>query len=369
MPNRRSGRPRSRFNYQQYRKSQLKRKWFTVLWITCGVVGALCIGAITWAYIDSNSIPTASWSSSPRVETPPDPTYTEDSGALPDFTLAKNTTWTMTMQLSQGPIEVELYGDKAPKGVASMIHLAIEKWYSENKAICSRLTNQETFKILECGDPKEISGMNAGYMFGPIENAPEPFQASNGGTFGLYPAGSFALLRAQNEPYTQGNYFFMTFGDTQIPYDYAGGYSIIGKIVKGLDVIQDIAADGTVSGDDAGAPKDEVLIKSVKITDALGDNTDSMDNTKSDGTQSSSESPDPSSSSSPSTSASTSPSGSASKSPSKSASSSTSPSPSKSASTSPSGSASKSPSRSATTSPSTSKSTTTSPSGSSSKSP
>jgi peptidyl-prolyl cis-trans isomerase B (cyclophilin B) len=52
-----------------------------------------------------------------------------------------------------------------------------------------------------------------------------------------------------------------------IPADTAGGYTVVGKVTSGLDVVSGIAAAGLAPGgsDTDGAPAEPVTIDSVSL--------------------------------------------------------------------------------------------------------
>ena len=67
-----------------------------------------------------------------------------------------------------------------------------------------------------------------------------------------------------SDPNTNGSQFFIVYKDTQLPTD-GGGYSIFGKVTKGLDVINAIAKAGVEGGATDGKPAQAVTIESVQI--------------------------------------------------------------------------------------------------------
>jgi peptidyl-prolyl cis-trans isomerase B (cyclophilin B) len=195
--------------------------------------------------------PTASSSSSAQaLDLSP---RTGNGGKVPDKALAAGRTWTGTITTNRGDIGVELYGDKAPQAVANFVELAKEGYFDATK--CHRLDT--SIKVLQCGDPTATGSGGPGYSWGPIENAPAD---------GAYPKGTLAMARVPNDGSSMGSQFFMTYGDTTIGSDSAGGYTIFGKVTSGLDVLQAIADGGTVeaSGGQFTAPVSDVIIEGVK---------------------------------------------------------------------------------------------------------
>ena len=68
-----------------------------------------------------------------------------------------------------------------------------------------------------------------------------------------------------SDPNSNGSQFFLVYKDTSLPD--ATGYSIFGKITKGLDIVTRVAAAGSdnANGTGDGAPKQKVTIESVTI--------------------------------------------------------------------------------------------------------
>jgi hypothetical protein len=50
-----------------------------------------------------------------------------------------------------------------------------------------------------------------------------------------------------------------------LPEDNVGGYTVVGKITQGLDVLTKLAEVGTADGSQDGAPKEAVMIKKITI--------------------------------------------------------------------------------------------------------
>ncbi len=69
-----------------------------------------------------------------------------------------------------------------------------------------------------------------------------------------YPAGTVAM--ANSGPGTSGSQFFIVYKDTTLGPDY----TIWGKVVSGLDVVQNVAAAGVQTGAGAPAPNQAIVI-------------------------------------------------------------------------------------------------------------
>ncbi|MFI7588867.1 peptidylprolyl isomerase [Spongisporangium articulatum] len=171
---------------------------------------------------------------------------------VPSKSLAQNTTWTATFKTTCGTIEMELYGKKAPQAVSSTIALIRSKFYDGTP--CHRLTTSGIF-VLQCGDPTGTGTGGPGYSYGPLENVGN----------GKMPPGTVAMARG-SDVNSQGSQFFLVYDDTTLdPAQTGGGYTVIGKITKGLDVVKKVAKSGVSGGSGDGAPTTAVSITSATV--------------------------------------------------------------------------------------------------------
>ena len=157
--------------------------------------------------------------------------------------------YTWKLNLNCGLVEADLYADKAPITVNSMKFLTDEEFYKDVQ--CHRLTTEGIF-VLQCGDPTGTGMGGPGYGI-PEENLPT--QADNN-----YPAGTLAMARS-SAPGSGGSQFFIVYEDTTLGADY----TIFGKITKGLDLIQEIAAAGVDGGGGDGSPVIKTAILSAEM--------------------------------------------------------------------------------------------------------
>jgi peptidyl-prolyl cis-trans isomerase B (cyclophilin B) len=172
---------------------------------------------------------------------------------LPSKKSAAGKTFVATMTTTCGDITLELDGSKAPQTVASFAFLAKEGYWAPSP--CHRITTAGIF-VLQCGDPTGTGQGDPGYSFG-VENAPKD---------GKYPTGTLAMARTQ-DPNSNGGQFFITYKDTELPTD-GGGYTIFGKVTKGLDIVEKIAAEKALPPNpNDGTPVSPISILSVKVTE------------------------------------------------------------------------------------------------------
>jgi peptidyl-prolyl cis-trans isomerase B (cyclophilin B) len=167
-------------------------------------------------------------------------------------------TQTMTITTNSGVIEVAVNTAKAPCTAAAFTYLAGKNFFDNTK--CHRLTT-EGIKVLQCGDPS-ATGMGGPSFKMAEENLPNVTDQAT-----AYPAGTVAIANT-GQPGSSGSQFFLVYGPTTLD----SNYTVLGKITKGLDVVEKIGAAGAVDKDGKatpdGAPKKPVTITSLKLTPA-----------------------------------------------------------------------------------------------------
>ncbi|WP_296667931.1 peptidylprolyl isomerase [Demequina sp.] len=176
------------------------------------------------------------------------------SAAPPDPSYAENRAWTATISTTQGDLVAELDGAAAPQAVASFVALA-EDGYFDNTD-CHRITTAGIY-VLQCGDPTGTGTGGPGYRFGPVENAPAD---------GVYPAGTIAMARVGGDGESMGSQFFIVYQESTIPADAAGGYTVLGRLVDGTDMVGRVAEAGTITGDTDGRPALSVIVNEVSVS-------------------------------------------------------------------------------------------------------
>lgn len=136
----------------------------------------------------------------------------------------------VTMEIENcGTIEIELYPEIAPITVANFVSLVSEGFYDNNNF--HRLSTEF---VLQGGDPTGTGGGGPGYCI-------KGEFAYNGVQNDLkHTAGVVSMARRGN-PYTNsaGSQFFIMLGDRE---SLDGQYAAFGKVIKGFENIQNIAA-------------------------------------------------------------------------------------------------------------------------------
>jgi len=176
----------------------------------------------------------------------------QSASAIPDPSLAAGKTFTGTLVLNGAEIGVELDGSAAPQAAAVFKSLADSSFFDGKD--CHRLTTGESMGVLQCGSRDGTGAGDPAYQWGPVENAPAD---------GSYPAGTIAVARGATAD-SHGTQFFIAYKDSVITQE-TGGYTIMGKVTSGLEVLEAIAADGVADGTRDGRPSTPVTIDSFTL--------------------------------------------------------------------------------------------------------
>ncbi|MGW4484395.1 peptidylprolyl isomerase [Amycolatopsis sp. NPDC004368] len=166
------------------------------------------------------------------------------------FALTRGTV-DVTFHFNYGPVTVRLNrAGAAPCAVANMVSLVLQHFYDRSQ--CWRLSDSERLGVLQCGDLYEVEKGGPGYKF--------PDEVSGAET---YDRGTIAM--GNQGPGTNGSEFFIVHSFAHIPAQY----SVLGKVVRGMGVIDRMVADGIVPTDPDGpldgAPKNPVKIGSASF--------------------------------------------------------------------------------------------------------
>lgn len=246
---------------RELRRAQGKRRRRDNV-IAVGVAAAALIAAVVLQLTVFNSNPSESefaaaqaGLSSPSAS-PSASAAATNSADIPKADTAAGKTFTGQLSLNGGIVGVELDGTTAPQAAAVYKSLTDAAYYSGLK--CPRLTTADNFSVLQCGAKGADTTDDPNFHWGPLENTP----ANN-----TYPAGTIAVARTGNNAYGNGHQFFIVYKDTVIPPDSAGGYTIVGKVTSGMDVVTKIAQSGINPGTSAtdGAPVAPVTIDSFSL--------------------------------------------------------------------------------------------------------
>ncbi|MDD5165377.1 MAG: peptidylprolyl isomerase [Candidatus Pacebacteria bacterium] len=202
--------------------------------------------AFLWLLLDHRSQYPKSNEQTPVVQAP---VATTSTLTAPVTTSSTNTTMhhTITIETNKGTIVFETYDNDAPKTAANFISLANKGFY--NNLIFHRVI--EGFMI-QGGDPTGTGTGGPGYKFADeLDPTTASYKAG-------YVRGVVAMANAG--PNTNGSQFFIMHKDTPLPHNY----SIFGKVISGMDVVDAIAST-PVDGSDK--PLQAVVMKKVTVAD------------------------------------------------------------------------------------------------------
>lgn len=180
-------------------------------------------------------------------------TNLKDVGTPPDAANTPTTgTSTLLMSTEQGDLTLTLDRAGAPCAASSFTYLAQQKFF--DGSICHREVNQDTFGVLQCGDPTGTGQGGPSYKFGQEVSADT-----------TYPRGTIAMANS-GQPDSTGSQFFLCFTDTQLSPDYTA----VGTVDEaGLAVLDQIAAAGNNGSFEpspgGGAPNTPVTITSMTV--------------------------------------------------------------------------------------------------------
>jgi cyclophilin family peptidyl-prolyl cis-trans isomerase len=127
-----------------------------------------------------------------------------------------------TIRTEKGDIVIELYVDQAPNSVNTFVFLARDGWYD----------NTSFFRVIQgfvaqAGDPTATAVGNPGFQCD--EEISPDLAFDDAGVVGIASAGPGTN--------TGGSQFFITLAPQP---DLTGNYTIIGKVIAGLDVLQSL---------------------------------------------------------------------------------------------------------------------------------
>ncbi len=144
-----------------------------------------------------------------------------------------------TLFTEKGEIVLQLYPDKAPLAVNSFVFLARHGWYDD-------ITFHRVLPgyIAQTGDPSATGQGNPGYLFNNESDSGLKFDRP--GIVGM----------ANSGPDTNGSQFFITYAPAP---SLDGNYTIFGKVLSGMDVLEALTARDPQPG--VHLPPGDQLIK------------------------------------------------------------------------------------------------------------
>ena len=158
---------------------------------------------------------------------------------------------TITME-SGGVIELELYPELAPQSVRNFVYLARKGFYDG-------LTFHRIMKgfMIQGGDPAGTGTGSPGYTI-------KGEFSENGFTNDLKHTRGVLSMARRGEPDTAGSQFFIMHADNA---GLDGKYAAFGKVLSGMDVVDEIAATPNSGDNGAVADENKPVIKTITIDD------------------------------------------------------------------------------------------------------
>jgi peptidyl-prolyl cis-trans isomerase B (cyclophilin B) len=239
---------RARYDsYLQRKSAQAHRRRRNQVIVGGGVVAAIVVGVALWTGGVFESDPPTT-TANPIVT----PTTERTPFKAPEQILKPGASATTTLTTDRGDITIKLDTEAAPANSNALAFLAQQGFYDGTS--CDRLTTANPIFILQCGNPLGDAKYGPDYTL-RHENLPKAGK-------GNYPAGTVAM--AEPPGGLAGSQFFLVYKDTTLPPDT----TIVGKITKGLEVVQGIADGGVDGGGTDGAPAIPITIKSAAVKQA-----------------------------------------------------------------------------------------------------
>jgi cyclophilin family peptidyl-prolyl cis-trans isomerase len=217
-------------------------------WIFLAVFAVIAVGVVAGILIsrgggsDDSSTTTAAAAKSgcKKVEAPAPKTV---SFKAPKQVLKKGEKATAVVETSCGTFDIALDTTRAPKTANSFAFLSEEGFY--DGLDFHRIVPEF---VIQGGDPEGTGSGGPGYSV--VEKPPANL---------AYTKGIVAMAKSSAEPPgTSGSQFYVVTGaDAGLPPEYA----LVGKVDKGLDVVELIGEEGTA----AEKPKQTILIEKITI--------------------------------------------------------------------------------------------------------
>lgn len=162
----------------------------------------------------------------------------------------------VTMEISDyGTIKIELYPKYAPNTVANFVNLVENGFYNDNTF--HRLVPGF---VLQGGDP---DGDGTG---GPGYTIKGEFSENGYGKNTLKHDKGVVSMARTNMPNSAGSQFFIVLDDTKtIHASLDNKYAAFGKVIEGMDIIENIEKNATVKDNQTGKLKKNITIKKATV--------------------------------------------------------------------------------------------------------
>lgn len=162
----------------------------------------------------------------------------------------------VTMEISDyGTIKIELYPKYAPNTVANFVNLVESGFYNDNTF--HRLVPGF---VLQGGDP---DGDGTG---GPGYTIKGEFSENGYGKNTLKHDKGVVSMARTNMPNSAGSQFFIVLDNTETVHaSLDNKYAAFGKVIEGMDIIENIEKNATVKDNQSGKLKKNITIKNATV--------------------------------------------------------------------------------------------------------
>ncbi len=163
--------------------------------------------------------------------------------ACPPMQIDVHKTYSATLKTVKGDIVIQLFASQAPTTVNNFVFLARQGWFD-------KMTFHRVLPgyIAQTGDPSGTGYGSPGYYFSNEIDPSLKFDAP--GVVGMANAG----------PDSNGSQFFITMAATP---NLDGKYTIFGKVIQGMDVVQKLTPRDPSKGSNL-PPGDEILSVTIE---------------------------------------------------------------------------------------------------------
>lgn len=179
----------------------------------------------------------------PKVKAPKPRSETRKK---PKQTLDPHKLWTATVKTSCGSFTIRLNVKVSPRLTASFVSLARSRFYDDT--IFHRIVPGF---VIQGGDPTATGSGGPGYS--TVDRPPRTLK---------YTPGTVAMAKTPADPRgTAGSQFFVVTGNASF---LSPDYALLGKVVKGMDVVRKIGKLGQQT--EQGTPTRIVVVRSITIS-------------------------------------------------------------------------------------------------------
>jgi cyclophilin family peptidyl-prolyl cis-trans isomerase len=160
------------------------------------------------------------------------------------------------IKTSFGAVTVELYPEKAPKTVENFLQYVKSGFYKDS-----------IFHRVIPGFMIQGGGFSKAMEQKPTRD-PIPIESSNGLKNDI---GTIAMARTRNPNSATAQFFINVADNTPLNYSPSSpGYTVFGKVIKGMDVVERIASVPTGAGGPfpTDVPQKQVVIEDIELVEA-----------------------------------------------------------------------------------------------------